>query len=391
MKNLHIAFVMIPHDPYINPTLPVVSVLVRRGYRVSYVTSNRFAHRIAELGAEVVACSGIDTSKRVVETVDQQQNLENIVRDHARQRLSEVTPFYNANKPDLIVYTYVDCVGRVLANAWKIPAVQASVTFAFDKENFSQQVRHEEFRDLTLFRGAYIDRSLQQLGTDSVDCLFHREGLNICWFPKAFQPDGDVFGEDFFYAGRCPAEQPYYGDWRKTNNGGRPIVLISTSTSYVRGEDYFRMCIEAFSSLNWHVILSIGGSGCAAALRPLPSHFEIVQNTSHIQILRHAHLMICVGGIITTAEAAYHGVPLIIPTCGVPELEWLADHTTSLGLGIHLRKADTNVDSLKHAIARISEDFEIQDKVKKMQRIVRREPGGEETANRIVDYLEGVN
>ena len=57
MTNRHIAFFSVPYPPHVNPTLAIVSVLVRRGYRVTYVTSDTFAARVAALGAfEVVSC-----------------------------------------------------------------------------------------------------------------------------------------------------------------------------------------------------------------------------------------------------------------------------------------------------------------------------------------------
>jgi hypothetical protein len=36
---MHIAFICLPAAGYVNPTLPVVAELVRRGHRVTYATS----------------------------------------------------------------------------------------------------------------------------------------------------------------------------------------------------------------------------------------------------------------------------------------------------------------------------------------------------------------
>src|SRR6185437_7191588 len=94
---------------------------------------------------------------------------------------------------------------------WSIPAIQTSATFALRKETFDAQIKNSEFRTDLLELSAHADRFLTHHGVNSADFLFHRERLNIYFVPKAIQPEGDVFGDSCFYAGRCAGEQPYYG------------------------------------------------------------------------------------------------------------------------------------------------------------------------------------
>jgi MGT family glycosyltransferase len=217
--------------------------------------------------------------------------------------------------------------------------------------------------------------------------LFHREDLNIYLFPKAIQPNSHLFDERCFFAGRCAGEQPYYGSWRRTYGGDRPIALVATSTTYIRGPEFFRMCIQALSGLQWHVLLSIGDGGDPERLGPLPPHFEVVQRTAHVKILPYATLFVCLGGIVTTAEALYHGLPLLVTSHGYPELEWQGENLTKLGIGIHLRSANTSVASIREAALQLTSDASIRNSVERMRHAVRREPGSEDAANRIEDYL----
>jgi MGT family glycosyltransferase len=395
IRNLHIAFFSIAHPPHVNPTLPIVSALVRRGYRVTYVTSEAFSSRVGALGAEVLSCRSYDhaASDRVKSPEHNPKLLAanmNGVCELAVRTLAEITPFYERNRPDLIIYDLVAFAGRILANRWKIPAIQVSPQYAFDREHFDRQIQEIEFREWVLEQGRSADRFFERYGIVSDGTIFHREELNIYSFPKPFQPFGTATSDDrCFYGGRCAAEQPYYGEWRKTSEDGRPVMLVSTSTTYVRDADYFKMYISALSALQWHVVLSIGDQGIAEALHPLPPHFEIIQHTAHIKILPHADLFIFLGGTISTAEAIYHGVPLIAVTCGFSEPEWCADtNIVRLGLGLHLKKADTNAENIKKAVARTCEDKQIIENVKQMSRIVRREPGGEDVANKIDEFVE---
>jgi MGT family glycosyltransferase len=270
----------------------------------------------------------------------------------------------------------------------RIPAIKISPALAFDRQTFAADVRDVNFREELLNLGVKADRFLQRHGVPSEDFIFHRERLTINLFPKNFQPPGDVFGHNYFYAGRCPAEQRHYGEWRNERAEERPTALVATSSSYLRGADYFKMCMEAFDGLQWHVLLSIGDNADPNLLGPLPPHFEIVKNIAQVKILPYVNLAIFPGGLITSSEAAYHGVPLIAVTMGHSELEWLGDNIERLGIGIHLRKPNTSAMTIRKAVIDISRDHVFLKRVKEMQHKVRREFGAEEAVNRIEEMLE---
>lgn len=381
MKNAHIAFISYSQFPNIGPTLPIVSVLVRRGHRVTYATSDVFASRIAATGAEVVPLP------RVPPPSDLDAGYAHTVTQHALDSIEAITPFYERHRPALIVYDYIALAGRVLAKKWNIPAIQTSPTFLHDRKAHSKQLLDPDFRELALQYSRTLDTFLERFGIVGEEFLFYREKLNIYLFPKPLQPCAESEDDSCLFSGRCAGEQPWYGTWQKSSTDGRRLALVSTSTLYVQGPEHFRMCIEALSGPEWHLLLSVG-EGDPARLGPLPPHCEIVQHTSHVKILPHVSVFICLGGIVTQSEAAYHGVPLILTTHGFPELEWIAESAVRLGVGIHLRKADMSPESLRRAATQICADPAVGTRLKKLQSMVRHEPGAEETANRIEEYLE---
>jgi MGT family glycosyltransferase len=383
MKGLHVAFISFPHPPHVNPTLPIVSVLIRRGFRVTYATSTGFASRVAALGAEVVPCPTFDANS-AAKSGDHLQPFCH----HAVSTLAEITSFYEKDRPDVIIYDFLALAGRILAKRLSIPAIQTSPTFAHDEDVWPRQMKSPELRRSIVEVGDQIDSFLEQHGIVDGNFVFFRERLNVYFFPRTLQPQSQALRGDCFFAGRCAGEQPYYGEWQWSDSGDRPLAVVGTSTTYVQGPDYFRLCIAALSDLKWHVVLSVGSSCDPESLMPLPDHFEIVQNISHIRILRHASLYICLGGIITTSEAMYHGLPLIVTTHGAGELEWQGDNIEELGIGVHLRAKDMNPQNLRKTAIRVSSDRKLLDRVKEVQRIVQREPGAEETATRISEYLE---
>lgn len=61
---MHIAFICLPAAGHVNPTLPVVAELVRRGHRVTYATSAKYADAVESVGA-VFLPSGDDLAAQL--------------------------------------------------------------------------------------------------------------------------------------------------------------------------------------------------------------------------------------------------------------------------------------------------------------------------------------
>ena len=387
MRAPHIAFFSFPHPPEVNPTISIVNSLVRRGFRVSYVTSQQFATRIAATGATVVPCPAFNL-KGIYKTEGSELDVWRPVGELAVETIRTVTPHFAQSRPDLVICDSLALAGLILARHWGVPSIQTTPMFAIDRLNFTTQIPDARYREDVL---RFDEAAIRFMGEHDIEfdgVAFHQEGLNIHLFPQALQIPGAVFGSQYFYAGRCAAEQPHYGQWQIPDDT-RLNVLITNSTTYSSGPEFFAMCIEALRGRDWHVSLSIGGLD-AALLEPLPPNFHIVRDTAHVKLLPYMDLLICPGGIVTQAEALYHGVPLVAVSHGFRELEWVSDNITRLGVGLHLRKADTRADRLEEAALHALESPAIRQNVAHMKHLIQREPGGEETANRIEEYLASV-
>lgn len=375
MRYSHIAFIAFPSAVNSNPTIPIVATLARRGHRVTYPTTDTISRRLTATRAEILLCPPVVPSTR------------DFICIHSKKIIEQLSVVFAASRPDVIVYDLASLAGPVLASRFDVPAVMTSVYFPFDEARLNDHFKRPGFGDDVLQLNGKADKFLKRHGLHSRNYLLRREDLNIYLFPSEFSPSR-VGDESCLYAGRCAGEQTSFGTWIKNVKEGRPIVLVATSTTYIQASDYFRMCIDALADQGWHVILSMSDDADPASLDPLPAHFEVVQRTSHTAILPYANLLVFLGGIITSAEAAYHGVPLLITSCGNEELEDLGDNLESLGLGIHLRNHEMNTQTLRRCAQEVMGSSTVQSNVSLLKRSVRRQPGAEETANRIEEYIE---
>lgn len=377
MRKGHVALFIFPHYPHVTPTLSIVSTFVRRGYRTTYVTSDTFRESLLRIGAEVVLRPGIGSDNVLAE------ESPDLICEVASRTLSEAARFYEKNRPDLVVYDVVDFAGRILANRWNIPAVQIAPHFAFDRHTLTQQIWNDEFRDAIVTWSKEGEAFLKNHGIHADGLLFHRERLNIYPYPKILQPPGVRPDDRLLYAGRCPGEQPSYGSWNRDDAKGKPVVLVTASTTYVRNPNYYTTCIEAFSGTGLHVIFSLGVKANSITMPSLPDNFQVIRGVSYGKVLPHADVLICQGGTATVAEAAYHGVPILVLPYEALELQWNAENIAELGMGFYLKKAEVNARSMREHVMRLLTEPTVKSRARQVMLSVRREPGGEEVVNSI--------
>lgn len=379
MKGAHVSFVSVPIGSHLNQTLPLVETLVRRGYRVSYAVADSFRDRVAAAGAEPISLR--------LDTLTADMHDEASFCRIATYTLPRIERFYERNRPALLIHDFTALAGRIFAYRNGLPAVRTTPHFCMSRDAIDRQIPPAAFRERVLATSARADAFLAQQGLAGSGYLFFREQLNIHLFPREFEPVPAAVDATCFHAGRCAGEQAPFGDWNIGHARGKPVVLVAPSNSYLQGTDYLEACLEAFSGSPWHVVLSLGEKP-HGTIDALPDGFEIVHRTSHTRILPHASIVICMGGMATAAESAYHGVPMIVTSRGKAELEWLAENFVKLGIAVHLRETDFTAPMLRKSVADALENATLLTAVQKLRHSVLRSAGAEETANELELYMQ---
>jgi MGT family glycosyltransferase len=216
---------------------------------------------------------------------------------------------------------------------------------------------------------AELDRFFFNLDIQDVDNLWHRENLNLCFLPRAFQYQAESFDSRFHFVGRC-LKRPHTVGWKDKSNGA-PIVLVTDSQGS-GDHSYFQAMARALGGSKYRVILSVGEQVSDAALEPLPDNCEINRTGSHLEILPRTSLVICQVGMGITFEAIYNGVPIIALPIDPGHAEVaVADRIIDLGLGLRLDRNALTTDVIRNAVEEVTSDVELRCRVKEMQSIFR--------------------
>jgi UDP:flavonoid glycosyltransferase YjiC (YdhE family) len=133
-------------------------------------------------------------------------------------------------------------------------------------------------------------------------------------------------------------------------------------------------------------VFSKGLNSPDASSEHLPQHFEINREAFNCEILPFANVMLCQGGMGTTLEALYNGVPVV----AVPPNPFNAEvsfRLAELGLGVQIAERGMTSSSLRAAVDTVSSDEALRRRVTRMQSDFARSPGAEAAADSVEELL----
>jgi MGT family glycosyltransferase len=381
MSGRHIAFFNYAAHGHVNPTLPVVAELVRRGQRVTYVVASQFADTVAATGAEVIAYESLVPKSWNTVAIPAKVTREDIAEatvvhlSEALAPLDEVAKRLGDDRPDLMVYdAFGYATGRLLARKWQLPTVLTATTIAVSETcnpyaefaasadmpdaSHPALVKHRE-----LLRGALDAHGLGELSNEEFTGA--AEDKTIVFVAPEFQPGVETFDDRYVFVGPCLGDRALQGDWRPPDNG-RPVVLVAHgSFGYENQAAFYRAALTAVADLPWHVVLSLGGLVKADDLGPLPSNVETHSWLPQLAVLEHASAFVSHAGMGSTMESLSFGVPpVVVPRTG--EQEVVAARLAELGLGRAISPDELTAPRLRGAVLDLAEDEETRRRVREL-------------------------
>jgi len=93
---------------------------------------------------------------------------------------------------------------------------------------------------------------------------------------------------------------------------GRPAVLLSLSTTYMRQEDLLQRLVDALGLVGCHALVTTGPGLRSQPLIRVPSNVHVVESVPHGAVLPHVQLVITHGGHGTLIRSLAGGVPVMV-------------------------------------------------------------------------------
>lgn len=367
-------------EGHINPTIGVVQELISRGEEVVYFSIEAFRERIERTGASV-------------RTFDDQKFIKAFIsggRDYLLERINgllltadiiipSVLEQIKGEHFDYIIHDSMFGCGRMLAQILKLPAINSCTSFAQTKESFNHIMEqfpinvpkdivkpiNDKFQNLT----AMVKEKYGVEIHSPYEVFCNPAPLTIVYTTREFQPYGEAFDQTYKFVGPSISSRLTQESFDFTAIKGKKPIYISLGTVFNRAIDFYKICIEAFGNTDHTIVMSIGNRTQVSDLGEVPENFIVKNDVPQTDILQHTKLFITHGGMNSTHEGLYYGVPLIIIPQSADQ-PIIAGQVANMGAGIklqmesltanQLREAADHVLSLpfKKAVAHIRESFQ---------------------------------
>ena len=355
-----------PAAGHVNPHLPLMAELCRRGERVIYFATEPFRARVERTGAEFRSYGDHPLFERNLGAGGMLGGMAGLL-ETTEQILPALLADVRAARPDYLLIEAHAVWGNLLAQIEHVPAVTLCSMFAMNEALITAAglLGHlygaappELALEGLLALSAYYERArglLRRLGAVSpgiIDFLGNRQRLNLVFTAREFQVGGAAFDDSYRFVGPSVDGRLESADFPMGRLAGRAPILISMGTMYNAEAAFYRACFRAFDRWAEPVVLAVGHRVDRAQLPEPPANFIVCESVPQVALLEKARLFITHGGINSAHEAMLHGVPMVV-------LPQRADHyvvagqVEAVGAGLVLDRSEATPERLADSARRV--------------------------------------
>lgn len=391
---MHIAVVSLGAFGHINPTLSLVTELVKRGVRVTYFTTKNFRKIIEPTGAKFIPASswmayndkkGKDTDQSVAAAVPF------VFLNEADSFIDDILTVLKEDRPDAIIHDFAGIAGTIAADVLKVPNIMIYTSYP----------SNEAYSVAESFTGISEDHPLQIAAAEIANSFVKKYGcrnmtvkeifdghgdFNVVMMQKRFVPNGESFDDSFVFTGVQIGERTAFGRWTAPDNG-KPLLYSSLGTAFNNWPEYYPILFDAVKDLDINVFAALGEVD-ADSLKDIPPNVEVGQMVPQLDILSQASVFITHAGMGGTGESIYYGVPMI----AIPQMDEQAITANLIeqrGLGIAFPdKSSITSAALKEAIEKILTDESYRSTAAEYSQDMKSLGGAKASADAIMNFLQ---
>ena len=347
-------------EGHINPTIGVVQELTSRGEEVVYFSIEAFRERLEKTGA-------------TVRTFDDQKFIQAFIsggRNYLLERINGLLLTAEIVIPsvleqikdehfDYIIHDSMFGCGRLLAQMLKLPAINSCTSFAQTQVSFDNMLEqfytkvpaeivkpiNDKFQSLTLGVKEKYDVEIHS----PYEVFCNLAPLTIVYTTREFQPEGETFDQTYKFVGPSISSRSIQENFDFAAIKEKNPIYISLGTVFNQAIDFYKLCFEALGNTDHTVVMSIGNKTSISDLGEIPQNFIVKNYVPQTDVLQHTQLFVTHGGMNSTHEGLYYGVPLVVIPLSADQ-PIIAKQVANVGAGIELQMQSLTAQQLREAV-----------------------------------------
>jgi MGT family glycosyltransferase len=392
-----VLFFNFPGEGHVNPTIALVEELVKKGEDVVYYCVEEYKNKIEKTGAifrpyENFA-RNIDPMKRMTEKIDPLEML--LFMGRSMDKIIEVVlDEIREEKYDYVIYDNNFAAGWIIAEVLGIPKVSSCTTFAINEEIFSALIKSRGEMDKTSPRYREIEEISTKWKHKYGVVLSDRQNLMSCpgditivFTSKLYQPYADKFDESFIFVGPSIAPRKDVETLPLKSIPSNKLIFISMGTVFNQQPELYTTCFKAFQESQATVVLSVGKQTDIRQFKDIPPNFIVRNYVPQLEILQQADVFITHGGMNSSSEGLYFGVPLVvIPVMGDQPI--VANRIEELGAGLQLNRQELDAITLRNTTEQVLSNSSFKEKSLEIGKSLRDSGGYKKAVEAILKFKE---
>ncbi|MGE6229956.1 macrolide family glycosyltransferase [Paenibacillus chitinolyticus] len=354
-----VLFINAGSEGHINPTIGVVQELVSRGEEVVYFCTGAYRDRMEKAGASV-------------RTIDDQQFIEAFTsggKDYVLERaigllltadvvIPAVLEQIRGEHFDYMIHDSMFGCGRMLAQILKLPAISSCTSFAHIEETFGALLEPppvktpeeivERFQSLTKTVGEKYGVEVRT----PYEVFCNPAPFTIVYTTRDFQTNEEKFDQTYKFVGPSLSSRPSQNNFDLTAIKGKDPIYISLGTVFNQAIDFYKLCFEAFGNTEYTIVMSVGNNTLISDLGEIPDNFIVKNYVPQTEVLQHTKLFITHGGMNSTHEGLYNGVPLVVIPQNADQ-PMVAAQVAKIGAGLALQMQGLTAHQLREAVDQV--------------------------------------
>lgn len=387
-----VLFFNFPGEGHINPTIPLVEELIKQGEQVVYYCVEEYKTKIEKTGALFRPYKNFLTPSHIAKRVNQKIDpLEMLLYmgQAMDATVEKVLKEVRDEKYDYVIYDNNFAAGWIIADVLNLPKISSCTTFAINQEIFSTFMQNRGEMDKNSPKYQEIEEITTKWKDKYGVILTNKKNLMTCpgditlvYTSKFYQPSAEEFDESFIFVGPSIAKRHNIEHIPFKVQHDTKLIFISMGTVFNQQPELYTTCFEAFRKSPYIVILAVGKQTDIHQFDDIPSNFRVHQYVPQLEILEKADVFITHGGMNSSSEALYFGVPLVvIPVMGDQPI--VANQIEKLGAGLQLNRLKLDASTLRNTTEQVLSNTSFKDKSSLVGKSLR-EAGGYKKAVEII-------
>ncbi|MBD7913413.1 macrolide family glycosyltransferase [Clostridium cibarium] len=374
-------FLGVPAYGHINPTLGIISELIKEGEEVIYFCDEDFRQRIEKTGAvfkaygewiNVFGKSRPSNEKKMnIEFLS--QILDNIVMNFEKS-IESILEEIKDIRFDYVGFSANFPFGGVIAKILKIPSFSSFAVFATPEEMLPKEFKKEveEFFKTSPIQGKYkevSDRLNRKYNIEMPklkNLMFNKGDINFAYTSRYFVANIEKYDESFKFIG-----PPIYDRKEDTKDfpykeiEGKKVIYISLGTVFSSYDiNLYNIFFEAFKDENLVVVMTAYNTDLSKF--EVPENFVVKNYISQSEILKYADAAVTHSGMNSTNDLLFNNVPFVAIPLGADQ-PYMASRAAKLGACISLDKDKLTAEILRDSVNKVLTEPKYLENIKKIK------------------------